>query len=452
MNLLKRKIIVVGGSAAGPAAAAKAKRTNPSNEVILYEAGEFISIGTCEIPYVLTGEVESLEKIIFFTPETFEKEKGVKVKTRHLVEAIDKQKRKIFVRDLQSQKLFEDNYDKLILCTGSAKKYHPNFRVGLKNVFYLKTIEDLKAIQTFFNQNNINSALVIGAGYTGLEALEFVTKVANTVYIADVSEYPLPGFDFEIRKILLEKILEKGIIFLPDANNIQPIEKDNRIIRVKIGNQQIETDFILITIGFEPNNSLARQVNLSLNFPCGSIKVDEKQKTSDDNIYAAGDCCGVKEYITKKTRWIPLASFAHNQGHVAGANASGVPEIFGQIVRNVAFRFFDLNIALVGLTIQEIEDEHIKFKEIFHIGNSKIKVMPGNIKHFIKIKYRPDDKKIISANLIGGEDIIGKANLISFAIKNNISIDKFYETNFAYTPTLSPLIDTLSILSKKSGD
>ncbi|MGB9665049.1 MAG: FAD-dependent oxidoreductase [Ignavibacteria bacterium] len=451
MNPFKRKIIVVGGSAAGPAAAAKAKRTNPDNEVILYEVGNYISIGTCEIPYVLTGEVESLDKIIFFTPETFEKEKGVKVKVKHRVESIDKHKKKIFVRDLQTQKIFEDNYDKLVLCTGSLKKFHPAFRSGLKNVFYLKTIDDVKSIQSFLENHNVNSALVIGAGYTGLEALEFVKKISSSVYLVDIADLPLPGYDYEVRRIILEKLNEKGINFI-SAINLTPFEKDDFITRVKIDNQQIDVDFVLITIGFEPNNSLAKTANLSLNSPCGSIKVDEKQKTSDDNIYAAGDCCGVKEYITKKTRWIPLASYAHNQGHIAGANAAGDFETFHSVVRNVAFRFFDLSVAMVGLTTDEIKNENFKLNEVSHIGNSKIKIMPGGVRHLIKIKYRKDNKQIISANLIGGEDIVGKANLISFAIKNNIPITKFYQTDFIYTPTLTPLIETLSILAKKSGE
>ncbi|MCX8056503.1 MAG: FAD-dependent oxidoreductase [Ignavibacteria bacterium] len=452
MTLIKRKIIVVGGSAAGPAAAAKAKRVNPNNEVILYEAGGNISIGTCEIPYVLSGEISNVEKLIFYNPESFEKEKGVKVKINHRVEFIDKNKKKIFVRDLHSQKVFEDNYDKLILCTGSVKKIHPSFRSGLENVFYLKTIEDVKAIQNYINKNKINSSLVVGASYTGLEALEFVKQISNEIYLADISDLPLPGHEFEVRKILLEKIGEKKINFIGNVNDIIPYEKDGRVIRVKLNQEQIEVDFVLITIGFEPNNSLAKAANLSLNSPCGSIKVDEKQKTSDDNIYAAGDCCGVKEFITKKTRWIPLASYAHNQGHVAGSNAAGEPAVFGQIVRNIGFRFFDLNIALVGLNNEEIQLNQIKCKEVSSIGNSRVKIMPGGVKHFVKIKYRPDDKKIISANLVGGEDIIGKANLISFAIKNNIPLTKFYETDFLYTPTLSPLIETLSILGKQAGD
>lgn len=452
MNPFKRKIIIVGGSAAGPAAAAKAKRTNPDNEVTLYEAGNYISIGTCEIPYVLTGEVENLEKIIFFTPESFEKEKGVKVKIRHRVESIDKHKRKIFVRDLQTQKIFEESYDKLILCTGSLKKLHPAFRAGLKNVFYLKTVDDVKAIQNFLKNYNVKTSLVIGAGYTGLEALEFVRKISSTVYLADIADLPLTGYDYEIRRLILEKLNEKGINFIPNAINLTPYEKDDFITRVKIGNQQIDVDFVLITIGFEPNNSLAKIANLSLNSPCGSIKVDEKQKTSDDNIFAAGDCCGVKEYITKKTRWIPLASYAHNQGHTAGANAAGDFETFDYVVRNVAFRFFDLNVAMVGLTTEEIQNENYKLNEVSHLGSSKIRIMPGGVKHLVKIKYRKDNKQIVSANLVGGEDIVGKANLISFAIKNNIPITKFYQTDFIYTPALTPLIETLSILAKKSGD
>lgn len=449
--MLKRKIIVIGGSAAGPAAAAKAKRVNPQNEVILYEAGKYISIGTCEIPYVLSGEVESLEKLIFFNPETFEKEKGVKVKINQRVEFIDKHKKKIFVRDVITQKVFEDTYDKLILCTGSLKKIHPAFRNGLQNVFYLKTIDDVRAIQNFVAKNKINTALVIGASYTGLEALEFVRNIASEIYLIDISDLPLPGYDLEIRKILLDKLTEKKINFLGNVKDIKPFEKDNKVVRVKLNNEQIEVDFILISIGFEPNNSLAKSANLSLNSPCGSIKVDEKQKTSDDNIYAAGDCCGVKEFITKKTRWIPLATYAHNQGHTAGANAAGEPAVFGQVVRNAAFRFFDLNVAIVGLTNDELEDNQIKFREVSAIGNSRVRIMPGGEKHFLKIKFKPDDKRIVSANLIGGDDIVGKANLISFAIKNNIPITKFFETDFLYTPTLSPLIETLSILGKKAG-
>lgn len=449
--MLKRKVVIIGGSAAGPAAAAKAKRVNPKNEVILYEQGPYISIGTCELPYVLSGEIESVEKIVFFTPESFEAEKGAKVKINHRVESIDKHKKKIFVRDLSTQKMFEDNYDKLILCTGSRKKYHPNFQQVLENVFYLKTVNDARKILNFISENKISRSLLIGAGYTGLESLEFLKKISNEIYVADVSLYPLPGFDLEVQKILLNEIQDRGITFLGNAKNIYPIVKNNRVVSVKIDKELIEIDFVLITIGYEPNSSLASLANLSIN-PDGSIRVDDKQRTSDDNIYAAGDCSSVKEFITKKNVWIPLATYAHNHGHIAGANAAGEPSSSYPVVRNMGFRFFDLSIAQVGLTQKELNESKFNWATVSAIGSSRIKVMPKGKKHFIKVYFNKENKKILSASLIGGEDIIGKANLISFAIKNNVTIDKFFNSEFLYTPSLSPFIESLSIISNKARE
>lgn len=449
--MLKRKIVIIGGSAAGPAAAAKAKRVNPANEVILYEQGPYISIGTCELPYVLSGEIESVEKIIFFTPESFEAEKGAQVKINHRVESIDKHKKKIFVRDLSTQKVFEDNYDKLILCTGSRKKYHPNFPHGLKNVFYLKTVNDAKRILNFISENKISRSFLIGAGYTGLESLEFLKKISNEIYVADVSPYPLPEFDLEVQKILLNEIQDRRITFLGNVKDISPTVQNNRVVSIKIDKERIEIDFVLITIGYEPNSSLASLAKLSIN-PDGSIRVDDKQRTSDDNIYAAGDCSSVKEFITNKNIWIPLATYAHNHGHIAGANAAGEPSLSYPVVRNMGFRFFDLSIAQVGLTPKELSESKFNWATVSAIGSSRIKVMPKGKKHFIKVYFNKENKKILSASLIGGEDIVGKANLISFAIKNNITIDKFFYSEFLYTPSLSPFIESLSIISNKARE
>jgi len=450
--MIKRKIIVIGGSAAGPAASAKAKRVNPQNEVVLYEAGNYISIGTCELPYVLTGEIENLEKIIFFTPESFEKEKGVKVFVRHRVESIDRVKKRIYVRDLNTQKVFEDYYDKLILCTGSIKKIHSEFKQNLDNVFYLKTVDDAKSILNFVSKNNITSSLLIGTGYTGLEVLEFLKKISNRVYATDIAELPLTGFDLEFRKIVLDKMNELNINFLPAGNYIKVIAKDNKVTHIMVNKEKIDVDLVLISIGVKPENSLAQQCGLSMNFPSDSIKVDDKQKTSDDNIYAAGDCSGVKEFITKKQIWLPLSTLAYNSGHVAGANAAGENISTLPVVRNMVFKFFDINFALVGLNMPELNDLTLNKVSVSTIGSSKINIMPNGEKHFIKLYYKKDDGKILSAQFVGGEDIVGKANLISFAIRNNISIQKLYETNYAYTPSLSPFIDSLSIISKKSRD
>ncbi len=170
------KIIVVGGNAAGPAAAARAKRVNPNAEVILFEAGNFISTGTCEMPYVLSGEIKDHSEIVFFSPESFFRKKGVKVFINHSVEEINTKENEISVRNGNENKLITFNYDTLILCTGSTARILPQFNAELNNVFTLKNVSDLIGIKNYINKNNVSKAVIIGSGYIGLEAAEAISK------------------------------------------------------------------------------------------------------------------------------------------------------------------------------------------------------------------------------------------------------------------------------------
>ncbi len=448
--MLQRKIIVVGGSAAGPAAAAKAKRVNPEHEVIMYDAGEYISIGTCEIPYVLSGEIDDYEKILFYNPESFESEKNVKVKNFHRIESIDKVKKKIVVRDIKNNFQFSENYDKLILCTGSVKRVHPEFPIGLKNVFYLKTVDDLRAIQQYFNGRKIRNSVIIGAGLTGMESIEFVRKYSDSVLLVDRNPLPLNGFSEQVQKILLDKIHSDKIEFLGGVSSVTPKIKSDYVEAIVINGEIHQTDFVLITIGFEPNTVLSQTAKLS-HHNNNSIRVNRKLQTSDDNIFAAGDCISVENFITKKPMWLPLATLSHNFGHIAGANAAGESIYADAVVKNILLKVSDVSVAQVGLSVKEIESSGLHCNELSAAGNSRIKVMPTGEKHFVKIYYETKSKKIVGADLIGGEDIIGKANLLSFAIKNNISIIKLNAMDYAYTPVLSSFIDTLSVLGKKAG-
>jgi NADPH-dependent 2,4-dienoyl-CoA reductase/sulfur reductase-like enzyme len=159
------RIIVVGGNSAGPAAAAKAKRVNPAAVVNLFEAGKFISTGTCEIPYILSGEIKDYEDVVFYTPESFLSKKGVKVFVRHRVDEIDRKAKTIIVNDLQNDQLKEYQYDMLILCTGSYAKMSPGFSTDLNNVFKLKSIDDLIRLEDYLKKNSVTNATIIGSGY-----------------------------------------------------------------------------------------------------------------------------------------------------------------------------------------------------------------------------------------------------------------------------------------------
>jgi len=200
------KIIVVGGNAAGPAAAAKAKRVNPSAQVILFEAGNFISTGTCEIPYVLSGDIKSYEDIVFNTADTFLSKKGVRVFTNHVAEEINRKSKTISVYNKLSGSHDQYPYDTLVLATGSVSKSVPGFTNDLENVFHLKSIQDLIRIRNYLELNKIKVATIIGSGYIGLEAADALVKIGLKINIIEAKTLPMPDAEAEISLKIVDEL------------------------------------------------------------------------------------------------------------------------------------------------------------------------------------------------------------------------------------------------------
>ena len=274
------KIIVVGGNAAGPAAAARAKRFNPNAEVILFEASEFISTGTCEMPYVLSGEIEDSRKLLFFSPSMFEDEKGVKVFVKHFVEEIDTRNKQVIVRDLIDDQLKDYEYDKLILTTGSKAKTLPGFDTQLKNVFNLKDINDLTGISDFILKEKVSKAIVIGSGYIGLEVVESLNKRNIRVRLIEKESRPLPDADEEFSNEILKILNQNNVEFIGDVDHLESVISADKLLGVRIGDKFIETDLLLLSIGFKPDTFLAHSARLEIG-KSGAIKVDRYLKTSD---------------------------------------------------------------------------------------------------------------------------------------------------------------------------
>lgn len=442
------KILVVGGNAAGPAAAAKAKRTSPESDVIMFEAGEFISTGTCELPYVLSNEIKDWKEIIFFDQHTFEKEKGVKVYLNHYVEKIDRTKRTITVLNKLSNHRYEEQYDKLILATGSIAKYIPSLPKNLQNVFTLKNVKDYLAIKNFIENNHVRKILIIGAGYIGLEASEAFHKLGFDVTILEKESLPMPSSDIEISH-LIKEILEKNKInFLGDAHDVKYKISDGKLKAITYKGWEFDFDLILIAIGFEPNNFLAVSSSLQVG-KYGGIKVDQKLKTTDFNIYAAGDCIEIKNKITNKDDYIPLATIAYNSGHIAGENAAGGNAYIKPVIKNAAVKVFDKYLAYVGINSVEAKENKFKFESISATANNLVHVMPDSQKVFGKIIYEKYTQKILGAFFLGGKEVSGYADLISSFINNNIKVSELSNISFNYTPPLSPFINLMTILGKK---
>jgi len=443
------KIIVVGGNAAGPAAAARAKRVNPNAEVILFEAGKFISTGTCEMPYVLSGEIKDHNEIVFFSPESFFRKKGVNVFVNHSVEEINVRSNEISVRNIDDNELLTFDYDSLILCTGSSARMLPQFNADLKNVFTLKNVSDLIGIKDFINMNDVSKAVIIGSGYTGLEAAEALSKKGIKVTLLEKEAQPMSTGEAELKEEILSLIENNGIEFIGSIDDIEPVIYNRLVKSINLGEDYIDTDLVILSVGFSPNTFLAKQAKLELG-KFGGIKVDKKLTTSNSRIFAAGDNCEVVNAVTGKFDYIPLATTAYTFGHIAGENAAGGKLNSEPVVKNTAVKFFNQYFAFVGFTSNEAERAGIEFNAVTVKVPNIVKVMPGSREVFGKLIFEKNNQKILGASFYGGTEVSGYADLVSSLIKLKQDADSLTEINYNYTPPLSPFINPLYLLGKKA--
>ncbi len=441
-------IVIVGGNAAGPAAAAKAKRINPDANIILFEAGQFISTGTCELPYVLSGEIDDYNKIVFYTPETFESEKGVKVYTKHRVERIDTIKKTLTVRNLLSDHLVEFPFDKLILCTGSQAKKINNFS-DCKNVFTLKTVSDLISIKKYISDNRVKKAAIFGGGYIGVETADALQALNCEVLILDKEKLPMPQAELETRKLIGELLKKNNIEFHGSSYNPKVFTKEQKVYAINIEGWQREVDIVIEAIGFEPNVQLAKAIKIDIG-PFGGIKTDQRMKTSNPNIYAAGDCVEVINQITGRPDYFPLATIARETGYVAAENAAGGNAVIKPYVKNIAVKFCNHVYVSVGLSSMETEKNRFTINSVEATASNLVKVMPNAQNVFGKIIFEKGSNRILGANFLGSHEVIGYGDLIALMIKQKIKVTDLAEINYNYTPPESPFVNILYLLAKKS--
>lgn len=444
-----KKIIVIGGNAAGPAAAAKAKRYNPEAEVQLFEQGEFISTGTCELPYLLSGEIEDYRNIVFFDEKTFFEKKGVITHIRHRVENINRKRKEITVRDLVKEENKTVLYDSLVLCTGSKTKWLNEIQNGTINAFTLKSVSDFLKINDFLKTNDCRTIVIVGSGYIGLEVAEAFRKKGLEVIVIEKDKKIFPSSEPE-SGLLVRKLFEKqGIELINSINKPNFYILENRIKSININSRLIYPDLVLSAVGIEPNTIIAEGAGLEIG-KTGAIKTDNKQKTSDNFIYSAGDNSEIINFITNKPDYLPLATNAHYFGHIAGVNAAGGNETGKRIIKNIALKLFDCTYVSVGMNSDKLNHMGISYSEVMATTPNLIKVMPESGDIFGKILFDRNNGCIFGAEFFGKGEVAGYGNIISLMIKNKIKIETLGDGDFNYHPPVSPFINILSILGKKA--
>lgn len=446
---MKQKILVVGGLAAGPGAASKAKRINPDAEVTLFEKGEHISYGICEIPYFIGGVVTDPGKLVSYSPLKLEKEKGVKVKTFHSVEEIHPVKKLITVRDLQKGKLVEYGYDRLVLATGSKVRSLGMSGEHGRNVFHVKSLDDGFAIRKLIESEHPRKAVIVGGGYVGMEMADALVNCGIETTVLHRYDLPMSRLEPETRALIRNELDSHGVRFVPKAN-VKEFKADStgKVTEVVTSDGTYSTDMVVLSIGVEPNVELAEQAGIRIGKSRG-ILTDQKQSTGNDGMYAAGDCCEVKNVVNNRWMYIPLATIAARQAWVAGENAAGGNAEFKGAIRALALKIFDLHVAQVGLSSAEAHESGFQIV-VEHIeSNSRIGYYPGNSRlHITAIADRVSGR-LLGANVAGGDGVALRANTLGVALQHRLTVEDIARFDLMYAPPFAPLWDPILVMANQ---
>ena len=438
------KVIIIGGNAAGLSAASAIKKSK-NIEVVVYEAGEYVSYGACGIPYFLKDDVKSERYLITLTPDKL-KEREIPVFTHHKVIFVNFDTKEIQISDLKGNRTFIDTYDALVISTGAEAIKIPNISIHHPGVVHIHDLSESVEFKRFLisNKEAIRSAVIIGLGYVGLEMLE--------AYLANgITDLTIIGekmiFSEEFNQKIIEHVRSKGIkVKYPGiVKRVEPIEFD-RLRVICDDDEMIETDLVQVSVGVRPMTEMFKGTKLAMERN-GAIIIDKFQQTNIPNVYAAGDCCVSFHSLKKKNVYMPLAPAANKQGRVAGEKIAGTEtKGFPSIVGTAIFKCLDLYCALTGLKVEEAEELGYR-PDFITIENREIPHYYPNSKNMhIKLIFDLNTHKILGAEIIAGSAMgAKKIDLLVAAISGGFTIEMLQDLDLAYAPPFSPVWDPILI-------
>lgn len=442
-------IVVIGGNAAGAAAAAKAARINPNGKVLMIEKGPYISTGTCELPYLISGEISAPEKLVFFTPASFKSEKGVEVLTDTQVTHIHPAKKSISINNLQSGKSDQLKYSRLIIATGARSLVPAPLMPLPENVFTFKSVTDYQRWSRFEQQFLPKRIAVIGSGFIGLELVTALTVKGYEVTLFEQADRIAPVFDTECSALLEKLVTRNNVTTYTSASRLQYSIKQNRVTAIKLESRKIDFDAVFVANGFQPEVQLAADGKLSIG-KTGAIRVSNRMQTSDPEIFAAGDAIEQTCFITGKSMYLPSAVQARNSGYIAGENAAG-GRVYGKpVLKNIALPVFGKFLVQVGANRSDLHDCRYDILTISDVGLSRVKVMPDTESVFAQIHVQKSTGYMLGAVFFGSSEAGAYADILATAIINKVPLQNIQEIGFTYTPKLSPFNNLLHTLSRKA--
>jgi NADPH-dependent 2,4-dienoyl-CoA reductase/sulfur reductase-like enzyme/rhodanese-related sulfurtransferase len=438
-----KRLIVIGGVAAGPKVASKAKRCDPDLEVVIYQEEGEVSYSGCGLPYYIGGVIPERKKLLIRTAEQFGLD-GIQVLKRHRVENIDLQKRQVSGVKLDNGQTFGDTFDRLVLATGSEVIRPKIPGMDLGQVFFLHSIFDADVILPQVQSAAVKSVVVVGGGYIGLEMAEALSQLGKKVTIVELAPQIATLFDEDMAAVLRQYLEKKGLVILTSEGLRGLTGQNGKVTRVQTQKRELPADVVILSLGIRPRVELARKAGLKIG-ETGAIWVNERMETSAEGVYAAGDCAETTHRVTGKRVWIPLGSTANKQGRVAGINVCGGHETFPGVLGTGIFKAFDFHVAKTGLNMREAKREGLEPVQAIVRGYGRAHVLPGGKESVLKVIASRKTGRILGAQAVGEGPSDKFIDTVAMALQAKMTCSQLAEADLAYSPPFSPVLSPVIV-------
>lgn len=447
-----RRVVIVGGVACGPKTACRLKRLLPDCEVTMIDRGGLVSYGACGLPYFVEGEFMDIQMLtetpagVTRNAAFFEKVKGVKTRTRTEAVRIDREHKQVLVKGLDTGTEENLPYDKLVLATGSSPIRPPIPGIDKKNVWTLRHPDDAKSMAERIDAEGLKSAVLVGAGYIGVEMAEALVERGLKVTMVEIFDQILPQFLDREMALLAGKHLKKKGVDLALGEKVISLDGGDKVTSVRTDKREIPADMVVIGVGVRPNDELARQAGLECDTR-GGILIDENCRTSDPDIYAGGDCVVNRHIDPSFTNplYVPLGSTSNKHGRAIANHMAGAPTPFPGILGTGVCRVFDFTLGRTGFTekqAREIAGDDVV--SVIWSGPDMPHYMPDCRSLVIKIVASRGTRKILGVQAVGMGDGSKRLDVAATAIYFGATVDDIGNIDLGYAPPYAPPIDPIA--------
>ncbi len=448
---MTERLLVVGGDAAGMSAAAQARRRKGAGEleIVAFERGRHTSYSACGIPYYVGDLVPAAERLVARSPDEHRR-RGIDVRLRHEVRAVDPERRTVTVEDLDAGTGREEHFDRLLIATGAEPIRPPLPGIDARGVFGVRTLASGIAVREAVDASDDRRAVVVGAGYIGLEMAEAMVRRGFDVTVVEAAGSPMGTLDPDMGGLVADALRDIGVdLRLGEAVERFDVDGAGNVAAVVTATGSTPARIVVLGLGVGPDGALAAAAGIDVG-STGGITVDDHQRTSAAGVYAAGDCVEVFHRVSRRPAAIALGTHANKQGRVVGINATGGDATFPGVVGTAVSQICELQVARTGLSEQQAADGGFDAEAVVIDSSTRAHYYPGAAEIRVKLVVERGTGRLLGGQIVGREGAAKRIDVVAAALWNEMTVEEVMSMDLAYAPPFSPVWDPVQIAARSA--